>query len=406
MLDFLAVGIGQCGNKFADAFAGCRMKAVAVNTTDKDMSKLKNIDKQNLVNISINNNGGAGKTPEIGQISMAQNIEQVCSRIESVGADADYILLLAGLGGGTGSGGLPVLMKELKKRGKNIIVGMTVPDASEGYEVKTNALKACVSILKLAEKKRVPFFIIDNEQVKKDMDMESEVDRSASNQKIARTIAQFNRYANQASSLATFDETDYRKTLAVPGMVVVTKTTIKSEEVRTPDSISGAVLSEWKSNRFYTAYDPSTARMLTTIVNAPSKWLESKTNTKMIEASLSRLRSECGTVSPYLGIYAYDDGSKNGQGNIVVYTMLTGLKPPMERLLALKDAAVKENEAVKAKEAQNKIDFTALDMGGDDDDEPSFAGLMIPDDDAEDDDDDDDGMDATLALLRKQGLMK
>lgn len=61
MLDFLAVGIGQCGNKFADEFAGFKTKAIAVNTTDKDMSKLANIDKQNLVNISINNNGGAGK---------------------------------------------------------------------------------------------------------------------------------------------------------------------------------------------------------------------------------------------------------------------------------------------------------------------------------------------------------
>ena len=407
MLNFLAVGIGQCGNKFADAFAGCKMKAIAINTTDKDMSKLKNIDKQNLVNISINNNGGAGKTPEIGQISMLQNVEQVCSRIDAVGSDADYVLLWAGLGGGTGSGGLPVLMKELKKRGKNVIVGMTLPDASEGYEVKMNAIKACVSILKLAEKKRVPFFIIDNNRVKMDMDMESEIDRSASNQKIARIISQFNKYANQASSLATFDETDYRKTLAVPGMVVVTKTIIPAEDVRTADSLRDAVVAEWKNNKFYSEYDASTARMFTTIVNAPGKWLESKSNSKMVESSIISLRSECGTVSPYFGIYAYDDGTKNGAGNIVIYTMLTGLKAPMERLLKLKEDAVRENEEVKEKEQKNKIDFSALDMD-DEDDSPSFAGLMLPDDEEEkdEDEDDDDDMDTTLELLRKQGLMK
>lgn len=405
MLNFLAVGIGQCGNKIADALAGCRMKAIAVNTTDKDMTKLQNIDKQNLINISINNNGGAGKTPEIGQISMMQNIEQVCSRIDAIGADADYIFLWAGLGGGTGSGGLPVLMKELKKRGENIIVGMTIPDSSEGYEVKMNAIKACASILKIAEKKRIPFLIIDNNRVKMDMETESEVDRTASNQKIARILSQFNRYANQASSLSTFDETDYRKTLAAPGMVVVTKTVVPVSAIHTADSIHDAILAEWKANKFYTEYDASTARMFTTIVNAPGKWLERKSNIKMIESSVASLRSECGTVSPYFGIYAYDDGAKNGQGNVVVYTMLTGLKAPMDRLIKLKEDAVRENEAVKEKEENNKIDFSSFDME-DDDDSPSFSSLMIPDDDEAEDDDEDDDMDATLALLRKQGLMK
>ena len=167
------------------------------------------------------------------------------------------------------------------------------------------------------------------------------------------------------------------------------------------------MVAEWKNNKFYSEYDASTARMFTTIVNAPGKWLESKSNSKMVESSIISLRLECGTVSPYFGIYAYDDGTKNGAGNIVIYTMLTGLKAPMERLLKLKEDAVRENEEVKEKEQKNKIDFSALDMD-DEDDSPSFAGLMLPDDEEskDEDDDDDEDMDITLELLRKQGLMK
>lgn len=406
MLNFLVVGIGQCGNKFADEFAGCRMKAIAVNTTDKDMSKLSNIDKQNLINISINNNGGAGKTPEIGQISMMQNIEAVCRRIDAVGQDADYILLWAGLGGGTGSGGLPVLMKELKKREKNIIVGMTIPDSSEGYEVKMNALRSCISILKLAEKKRIPFVIIDNNQVKNNLDMDSDIDRAAANQKIVRVISQFNKYANQASSVATFDETDYRKTLAVPGMIIVTKTVIPVTDIHTADSLRDAVIKDWHTNKFYTEYDVSTARMFTTIVNAPKKWLENRSNIKLLESCTMSLRSECGTVSPYSGIYSYNDGVKNGLGNIVIYTMLTGLKAPMERLIKLQEDAVKENEEIKKKEQENKIDFSAFSSINEEEKEPSFSGLMNLEDDDNDDEDGDTNMDATLELLRRQGLMK
>lgn len=407
MLDFLVVGIGQCGNKFADAFADMHTKAIAVNTTDKDMSRLAHIDKQNLINISINNNGGAGKTPEIGKISMIQNIEAVCSRIEAVGKDSDYIILWAGLGGGTGSGGLPVLMRELKKREKNLIVGMTLPDASEGFEVKNNALKACISILKQAEKKRVPFLIIDNNRVRETLDMNSETNRSSSNQKIVKVISQFNKYANQASSLATFDETDYRKTLAVPGMIVVAKTVIPAKDVQTSDSVHDAVLAEWKNNRYYTDYDISTARMFTTIVNAPTKWLDSKSNLRLVETSIESLREECGTVSPYTGIYAYDDGSRNGTGNIVIYTMLTGLKAPMERLLKLQEDAVKENEEMKRKEEENRIDFGAFNLEEKEKFSPLSSLLDSSEDEGDTDDDEEDtNMDSTIELLRKQGLMK
>ena len=67
MLNFLYVGVGQCGNKFVDAFALNKNTAVAVNTTQKDMESLKHLDRQNLVNITANGSkGGAGKTPALG----------------------------------------------------------------------------------------------------------------------------------------------------------------------------------------------------------------------------------------------------------------------------------------------------------------------------------------------------
>lgn len=55
---------------------------------------------------------GTGANPEIGEMAIEENIDVVFEKI----SDSDIVFLLAGLGGGTGSGVLPLIAKILQEK--------------------------------------------------------------------------------------------------------------------------------------------------------------------------------------------------------------------------------------------------------------------------------------------------
>lgn len=363
MLNFLFIGIGQCGNKIANEFANCKHKAIAINTTQKDMNCLDYIDKNNRINIeATGTHGGAGKTPAIGQKGMMEHLDDVLNKINVVGADSDYFVICAGLGGGTGSGGTPILLRELIKAKKKIMLILTLPDNTEGVEVQVNAFNSCLSIMKLIEQFNIPYMLIENDKIKAKMESSPNFDWRSANSILAKQFTQFNRSANQDSQYSTFDETDYKKTLYVKGMMSVIKVKLNTNNIENENSLRDAIINRWKDN-YFVDFDFTTARVLTTIVNAPSKYLENKSNYKLLESSLLKLRNACGTISPYVGIYAYNEQKEpNRKNEVVVYCMLTGLKAPMEKLLALQEKAKSEQEAMQLKQEQNDIDFNKFSM--------------------------------------------
>ncbi len=366
MLNFLYIGVGQCGNKLADTFASFKGKAVALNTTEKDMTCLANVEKGARLNIAVKGTtGGAGKTPLLGQKAMTEHLEEVISMIESVGDNADYYAICGGLGGGTGSGGIPVLLHRLLSAKRKVMLILTLPSDDEGAEVQINAYNSLVTILKIIDGRDVPYILIDNNKIQARMKSTADFDWRSVNLYLGKIISQFNRDANKDSPYATFDETDYKKVMYQNGMLALVKARLAIEDVATGKSIADAVMAEWGKPSFYVDFQPASATMLTTIVWAPSQFLEDKTNYKLIEDSLHKLRSECGTVNPYGGIYPYDETTDtNKKSNIIVYCLLTGMKAPTERLDALRDRATKDQEALRKKAGENQVDLSSFESLG------------------------------------------
>ena len=381
MLNFLYVGIGQCGNKFVDSFASYKNNAIAINTTQKDMDSLQHLDKQNLINIiASGTKGGAGKTPALGEKAMNEHLDDVLTKIMNFSQEADYIFLWAGLGGGTGSGGLPVLLNKLLEENKKVLLGLTLPDDTEGVEVQVNAFNSCIKILKMIEPYRVPYILIENNKIKNKMNMVNDFDWRNVNQTISKIFTQFNKSANKPSPYYTFDETDFKKTLYVKGMMTLVKVTLGKDEIKTENSLKEAIVNAWTKDNFFVDFDFATASILTTIIEAPENFLKEKTNYKLIESSLLKLRDCCGTVSPYNGIYPYDEKKESHNNKIVVYCMLTGLKAPIEKLKALQEKAMREQAEMKKKTEQNSIDLSEFGSLGGVFDEPvdnEFTGLSL-----------------------------
>ena len=380
MLDFLYVGIGQCGNKIVDSFAGHKNKAIAINTTQKDMNGLTNVNKNNMINIEANGTkGGAGKTPALGKKAMLEHIDEVMEKIETVGKESDYIVLCAGLGGGTGSGGTPVLIQSLLAQKKKIMLLLTLPDDTEGVEVQVNAFNSCLNILKIIESYKVPYILIENNKIRSRMNSTNNFDWSSVNQSLGKVFSQFNASANKTSSYTTFDETDYKKTLFVQGMMTLVKVTMDLSEINNDNALRDAILNAWRDKNYFVDFDHQTATMITTIIEAPEKFLSNRDNYKLLTTSLLKLRDMCGSVSPYEGIYSYDGKQEaNRKDKVIVYCMLTGLKAPMEKLSSLQAKARAEQEAMKRKTEENKIDLSALGtLGSVFENEPSREDVKV-----------------------------
>src|SRR4051812_10377118 len=71
---------------------------------------------------------GAGGDPEVGAAAAQENLDDVLAALGEVNS----VVLLVGLGGGTGSGALPVLAEAIKARDVHVVVIATLPFGFEG----------------------------------------------------------------------------------------------------------------------------------------------------------------------------------------------------------------------------------------------------------------------------------
>lgn len=71
---------------------------------------------------------GSGSNPEVGRRATEEDLETICNQLK----DADIVFLTAGLGGGTGSGGIPVIARTLREKNILTIAVVTKPFEFEG----------------------------------------------------------------------------------------------------------------------------------------------------------------------------------------------------------------------------------------------------------------------------------
>ncbi|WP_435347693.1 tubulin/FtsZ family protein [Haloarchaeobius sp. HRN-SO-5] len=148
------IGFGQAGGKIVDRFvdydertkSGIVRAAVAVNTAKADLMGLENIpnEKRVLIGQSRVKGHGVGADNELGAEVAEEDIDEVQGAIDSIPThEIDAFLVVAGMGGGTGSGGAPVLAKHLKRIYTIPVYGLGVlPGSDEGGIYTLNAARS------------------------------------------------------------------------------------------------------------------------------------------------------------------------------------------------------------------------------------------------------------------------
>lgn len=124
------MGIGGAGGNTINCMITMGLENIdfiAANT-DVQSLDLSQADHKLQLGAKLTKGLGSGSNPEIGKRSAEEDLERIHELIE----DADIVFLTGGLGGGTGSGALPVVAKQLKEKNVLSIAVVTKPFEFEG----------------------------------------------------------------------------------------------------------------------------------------------------------------------------------------------------------------------------------------------------------------------------------
>jgi len=163
------IGFGQAGGKIVDMFieqdkkAPTRsFRAIVVNTARTDLMGLENIELKDriLIGQTVVKGHGVGTDNVTGAKITADEIDSIINTIDNRGThDIDAFVICAGLGGGTGSGGSPVLARHLKRIYREPVYALGIlPAPEEGRLYSYNAARSLSTLVNEADNT----FIFDN----------------------------------------------------------------------------------------------------------------------------------------------------------------------------------------------------------------------------------------------------
>ena len=144
--DIRVIGVGGGGGNAIETMIqeGVRgVKFIAVNTDAQALSASSAETKIQL-GAKLTKGLGAGANPEIGRRAAIESYEEIITQLKG----ADMVFITAGMGGGTGTGGIPVIAEASRELGALTVGVVTTPFLFEGNKRRKRAKKGIVDLKK------------------------------------------------------------------------------------------------------------------------------------------------------------------------------------------------------------------------------------------------------------------
>jgi cell division protein FtsZ len=124
------IGVGGGGGNAVNHMAGCHIEGVEFICANTDAQALRKLSVDTIIQLGVNltKGLGAGTDPAIGRHAAEENKD----RLKEVLQGADMVFLTAGMGGGTGTGAIPVIAQIAKDMGILTVAVVTKPFLFEG----------------------------------------------------------------------------------------------------------------------------------------------------------------------------------------------------------------------------------------------------------------------------------
>ena len=154
------IGVGGGGNNVVNRMvrSGTRgVDFVAVNT-DKQALNVSSATYKIQIGEKLTHGQGAGSDPEVGRKSAEESRAQISKALE----DTDMVFITAGMGGGTGTGGAPIVAEITREQGILTVGVVTKPFGFEGRRRMQQAEKGIEEL----QGKVDSLVIIPNERLK------------------------------------------------------------------------------------------------------------------------------------------------------------------------------------------------------------------------------------------------
>ena len=154
------IGVGGGGNNVVNRMvrSGTRgVDFVAVNT-DKQALNVSSATYKIQIGEKLTHGQGAGSDPEVGRKSAEESRAQIAKALE----DTDMVFITAGMGGGTGTGGAPIVAEIAREQGILTVGVVTKPFGFEGRRRMQQAEKGIEEL----QGKVDSLVIIPNERLK------------------------------------------------------------------------------------------------------------------------------------------------------------------------------------------------------------------------------------------------
>src|SRR5437763_8034376 len=159
-------GVGGAGCNAVEQIAQREFVGVEFVAVNTDVQALLDLSVGRVVPLgaTLTRGLGAGGDPEVGRAAAEEDAEQLCQLC----ADAKVVVIVTGLGGGTGTGASPVLARLAKEAGALVLAIATLPFECEGARRQSQAragleeLKATADAVLCLPNQRVLKLIEDN----------------------------------------------------------------------------------------------------------------------------------------------------------------------------------------------------------------------------------------------------
>ncbi len=133
------IGVGGGGGNAVEHMLKQSIEGVEFIVANTDAQAMKNSSARTLLQLgsSITKGLGAGANPDIGRQAAMEDRERIAEVLEG----ADMVFITAGMGGGTGTGGAPIVAQVAKELGILTVAVVTKPFPFEGKKRMEIALK-------------------------------------------------------------------------------------------------------------------------------------------------------------------------------------------------------------------------------------------------------------------------
>jgi len=143
------IGIGGAGGNAVNTMIACNLKGVDFIAANTDAQALGASTSPIKIQIGaeVTKGLGAGSDPDVGRKSAIETKDMLRETLER----ADMVFITAGLGGGTGTGGAPIVAEIAKELGILTVAVVTKPFLFEGRKRNTQAEEGIAELRKIVD---------------------------------------------------------------------------------------------------------------------------------------------------------------------------------------------------------------------------------------------------------------